>query len=234
LTKIKYTRGLVLTQDFFSMPSIQSANGDFELLSEVQANNYTEDRQWLSSVCMLSSDKIAIAWESDGQDGSGAGIYASVFNVTSYESITGEFQVNDHITGDQRLPSICALSKDIFAVTWRDNGIYTKVFNAKTGNNITSEFQAANDGTWPSSCALSNDIFAVTWQDHDRGGIYANVFNATIGKNITNDILVNVYIQPPHRPQEFPSICALSNNSFVVAWNSWDQIEGTIEPIGNN
>ena len=50
------------------------------------------------------------------------------------------------------------------------------------------------------------------------------IFNATTGKNITNDILVNAFTL---HHQEFPSICALPNNSFVVAWNSWGQ-DGSI------
>ncbi len=203
---------------------IHVSNGDIELLYEAQANNYTEDNQSNPSICTLSSDIIAIAWQSEDQDGDGYGIYASIFNSTTGKNITREFRVNDYTVGDQRIPSITALSDYTFAITWMDdsNGIYAKVFDANTGNNITTEFQVADDGVSPSICALIDDFFAVTWTDSDdyMGGIYAKVFNATMGKNITNDILVNAHTL---HTQEGPSISALSNNSFVVAWNSQHQ-----------
>ncbi len=203
---------------------IHVSNGDIELLYEAQANNYTDDRQRYPSICALSSDIIAIAWQSEDQDGSGAGIYASIFNATTGKNITREFRVNDYTVGDQRIPSITALSNYTFTIAWMDdsNGIYAKVFDANTGDNITTEFQVADDGVSPSISALPDDLFAVTWTDSDdyMGGIYAKVFNATMGKNITNDILVNAHTL---HTQEGPSISALSNNSFVIAWNSQHQ-----------
>ena len=212
-----------------------SSNEAFpRLLNETQVNYNTTDNQQNPSICALSSDTFAVAWQSNGQDGSFEGVYASVFDASTGNNITREFRVNDYTEFHQRYPSICALSSDTFAVAWSgfgqgdSSGVYASVFDAKTGNNITSEFQV-NDYTEnhqgsPSICALSSDTFAVAWesegQDSDGWEVYARVFDATTGNNITSEFRVNHYTPSD---QQNPSICALSSDTFAVAWTSWEQ-----------
>ena len=50
--------------------------------------------------------------------------------------------------------------------------------------------------------------------------MYASVFDATTGKNITREFRVNNYTLDG---QEYPSVCALSSETFAVAWQSWWQ-----------
>ena len=217
---------------------------------EVRVNNYTADGQSEPSICALSSELFAVAWTSDGQDGFGEGIYATVINATTGNNITREFRVNDYVTQDQDHPSICALSSSSFAAVWSsdnqdgsDRGIFATVIDATTGNNITREFQV-NDITlyiqsYPSICTLSSESFAVAWECWIPGvpdafpDIYATVVNASTGNNITREIQVNQYIT---HSQRWPSICALSNESFAVVWSgegqdsiSWDIYATIIE-----
>ena len=144
-----------------------------KIIDEKRVNAYTTNDQESSSICELSSDSVAVAWQSNGQDGDGYGIYARVFNITTGNNITAEFRVNEGTTYSQYNPSICALSNDTLAIAWRDTGqnppgdnVYARVFNATTGNNITAEFRVntytANDQYAASICALSSDAFAVT------------------------------------------------------------------------
>ena len=205
------------------------------ITAEFRANEYTTDQQYRPSICALSSDALAVAWMSNGQDSSGFGIYARVFNATTGNNITAEFQVNDYTISDQIEPSICALSSDLIAVGWTsdgqdgsDYGIYARVFNATTGNNITAEFlvneYTTNHQILGQISALSSDAIAVAWlsygQDGSGTGVYTRVFNTTTRNNITAEFRTNTYTA---NDQRNPSICALSNDSVAVAWQSYGQ-----------
>ena len=142
--------------------------------------------------------------------------------------------MNNYTTGYQGRPSVCALSSESFAVAWHGEGngdsigVYATVINATTGENLTAEFRV-NDYTSsnqeiPSTCALSNESFAVVWtsynQDGNGKGIYAKVINAITGDNLTTEFRVNDYTTSH---QESASPCALSSDSFAVAWQSYGQ-----------
>ena len=215
---------------------INSSNVNFEkILDDFLVNNETEFNQEYSSICALSNDTFAVAWESISQDGSNDGVFATVFNATTGKNITAEFQVNHYITNDQRRPTICSLTEDKVAIAWdsfnqdgSSSGVYARVFNATTGKNITSEFRINHETSdtqqYSSICALSEDTFSIAWQSNGQDGsgygIYARVFNATTGKNITAELQVNHYTT---NNQEYPSICALSNDTFAVAWQGEGQ-----------
>ena len=202
------------------------------MTAEFRVNSYITNDQDNPSVCALSSDTFAVAWESNLQDTNGVGVYGTVINATTGNILTAEFRINTYITNDQDNPSVCALSNDTFVVAWESNlqdtsgeGVYATIINATTGNNMTAEFQVnnyvTNSQARPSICALSSDTFAVAWdsnlQDTSGAGVYATIFNATTGNNMTAEFQVNKYIVSS---QDNPSICALSNISFAVAWES--------------
>ena len=214
-----------------------SSTEDFpRILDETQVNYYTINDQQNPSICGLSSDKFAVAWVDQFQDSGTYGVYARVFDAKTGNNKTREFRVNHYTTDAQSSPSICALSSDTFVVTWQsDNqdgpvgsGVYARVFDATTGNNITREFRVnhytPSFQSGPSICALSSDTFAAAWssagQDSATYGVYARVFDATTGNNITREFRVNHY--SPNN-QYSPSICALSSDTFAVAWSSMGQ-----------
>jgi hypothetical protein len=72
-----------------------SDNGN-NLTQEFQMNNYTSNGQLYSVVSVLSDDTFAAAWTSSFQDGSNLGVYATIFNATTTNNITTEFQVNEY------------------------------------------------------------------------------------------------------------------------------------------
>lgn len=85
-------------------------------------------------------------------------------------------------------------------------------------NNFTNENQRL-----PDIARLSNDTFVVAWTSHqDPGsseGIYATIFNTT-GHNITSEFRVNTELNDA---QLNPSIVGLTENLFVIAWESMNQ-----------
>ena len=104
-------------------PSLKTSSNKVivRILDETQVNYNFLDNQQNPSICALTNDTFAVAWESYGQDGSSWGIYASVFNATTGKNITSEFRVNQYTDKSQANPSICALSNDTFAVAWEIN-----------------------------------------------------------------------------------------------------------------
>jgi hypothetical protein len=48
--------------------------------SEFQVNTWTTDYQWYPSITSLSNGGFVVVWESDGQDGSGYGVYGRIFS----------------------------------------------------------------------------------------------------------------------------------------------------------
>ncbi|TFF98444.1 MAG: hypothetical protein EU541_06850 [Promethearchaeota archaeon] len=208
-------------------------------VEDFRLNNYTEDYQRYPSVCALTEDSFAAAWESNGPDDEGYEIYTSVFNANTGTNMTAEFRVTFNRTNGQRYPSVCALTEDSFAVAWESEGqdgdgrgIYASVINATTGTNMTAEFRVndytSNDQKDPSLTALSEDSFVAAWESGGQApgqesyfySSYGSVFNATSGTRITDEFRLNNYIG---FHQEDPSITALTEDSFAAAWESGGQ-----------
>ena len=200
-----------------------------KIIDDYLANNYTSDNQQNPSIYALSNTTIAVAWESYGQDGNEYGVYAKVFNAITGVNLTQEFQINYETNNYQQATSICALTKDTFAVAWdryiQDGsvyGVYGRVFNATTGSNITSEFLVNsylnNDQLNPSICALTKDLILITWNGEgttDSNGIYARFFKANTGKPSGAQFLVNKYTD---NSQQNPSVSTLAENKIVFSW----------------
>jgi methionine-rich copper-binding protein CopC len=116
--------------------AVFSATTGANLTAEFRVNTYTTNTQRSPAICALTADTFAVAWESVGQDGSGFGVYAAVFNATTGANLMAEFRVNTYTASDQENPAVSALTADTFAVTWQSNGqdgsgygVYAAVFD---------------------------------------------------------------------------------------------------------
>ncbi|TFG19321.1 MAG: hypothetical protein EU529_16505 [Promethearchaeota archaeon] len=216
-------------------PSLKTSSNKVivRILDETQVNYEITDEQQDPSICALSNETFAVAWESYEQDGWSWGVYASVFNATTGKNITSEFRVNQHTDKSQLNPSICALSNETFAVAWQsydqdyvnpNYGVYARVFDATTGQQITPEFQVndfeALDQEKPSICALSSNTLAIVWECYGQSGLYARLFDATTGNSITSEFKIGGGTRP--------SICALSNETFAAVWENSFEVHGKI------
>jgi Ca2+-binding RTX toxin-like protein len=102
--------------------------------SLLRVNTEQIDSQGQPSIAALSSGGFVVAWESDGHDGDGAGIYAQRFDVGG-NAVGDELRINSGTDGDQREPDVAATSDGGFVVTWKsnaldgsDSGVYAKRF----------------------------------------------------------------------------------------------------------
>jgi hypothetical protein len=120
-----------------------TANGT-KFLSEFRVNTYTINSQEYPSIVELSDGKFVITWQSNGQDGSGIGVYGQIFNINGTKFFS-EFQVNTFITNKQERSSVAGLADGKFVVTWQSEqdgdsyGIYGQMFSTRTSGSERTE-----------------------------------------------------------------------------------------------
>ncbi len=83
----------------------------------------------------------------------------------------------------------------------------------------------------PTVAVLKNGEFVVCWQsvgqDGSEGGIYAQLFDSA-GKQKRKEFIVNTVTE---QAQQFPSVASLKDGGFVVCWENWGTIEGSIYDV---
>ncbi len=197
---------------------------------DIRVNDYTSNDQDNVFICCLPNNDFVVAWISDQQDGAGDSVYIKIFNSLGVEK-TGEILVNNFYEHSQMNPFIRSFSDSSFVIAWQcfaqdgDGwGIFTKIFNS-TGLNTTNDIQAnTHYEDWqdrPSVCCFSDKSFMVTWNSRDitYTDVYASLFDSS-GHKLTGDIRINTYTQ---YYQDTTSVDCLSNDKFVIVWQSQDQ-----------
>jgi len=202
------------------------------ITGDIQVNTYTSGNQEFPDVCCLPDGSgFVVVWHSYGQDGSDAGVYAKIFNLTG-GNLTGDIQVNTYTSNDQAYPSVSCFPNGDFVVAWQSYGqesadsygVYAKIFDS-SGNNKTGEIHVNTytdyDQKFPSvSCFPDGSGFVVAWDSYSQDGVdtgvYVKIFDSS-GNNKTGEIQVNTYIM---NYQDRASVCCLPGGGFMVAWES--------------
>ena len=197
--------------------------------NDVQVNTFTTGDQRYPSVTALADGGFVVTWSSDGQDGSGYGIYGQRYAADG-TAVGSEFRVNTFTTSDQSYSSVTALADGGFVVTWSSYGqdgsgygIYGQRY-AADGTAVGSEFRVntftTNDQVYSSVTALADGGFVVTWssdgQDGSGYGIYGQRYAAD-GTPVGSEFRVNTYTT---NDQAYSSVTALADGGFVVTWSS--------------
>lgn len=199
---------------------------------EFQANSFTTGAQRYSAVTALNDGGFVITWQSEGQDGSGLGIYAQRYTATGNQ-FGAEFRVHSTTASDQRLPSITALNDGGFAVVWSSlnedgsgYGVYGQLWTSNgtpNGGQFRANNTAINDQLDSVVAALDGGGFVVAWasngQDGSGFGVYARRYSAA-GVALGSEFLVNTTTA---FEQRYPSITALNDGGFAITWSSLGQ-----------
>ena len=195
--------------------------------SEFRVNTTTADSQRAPSVASDANGRLAVVWESHGQDGDNAGVYARRYDSTG---IPGpEFRVNDYTTSFQDRPKVAMDATGNFVVVWESNEqigafqeIFARRYNAAGIAQGATEFRVntttAGSQTDPSVAMDATGNFVVVWRGPDGGsmGVHAQRFNAS-GVAQGAEFLVNSFTTGY---QDFPQVAMTTNGDFVVAWES--------------
>jgi hypothetical protein len=85
---------------------------------EFQVETYTTGFQGMPAIVVQPlTGSFVVTWESEGQDGSGRGIYAQRFGSDG-TPFNSEFRVNTYTTGSQSRPAIACDSAGCFFIAW--------------------------------------------------------------------------------------------------------------------
>jgi hypothetical protein len=82
-----------------------------------RVNTYTTDSQASPSVALDADGDFLIAWDSDGQDGAGPGIYAQQFDAGGVAK-GEEFRVNSHTPAHQAFPTVATDDDGDAVIVW--------------------------------------------------------------------------------------------------------------------
>lgn len=197
----------------------------------VNTNNVFNDQR-SPHVAGLANGGFVITWASFGQDTSGWGIYANLYaaNGTSLKT----FQANTYVLNDQMNPRVLALTTGDFIIAWQSyaqQGGSWQLYAQRYGLNGTAigfEFclnkNVAYAQSAVSTAALNNGEFVIVGHgygqdDNSNIGIYAQRFSAE-GDFLGSRFSANTYTLGL---QQTPRVAALTNNDFVIVWQSGGQ-----------
>jgi hypothetical protein len=203
---------------------------------EFLVNSYTPDAQERSSVATLADGGFVVGWQSQGEDGSGFGIFGQRYDASGKRS-GREFRLNTHFADDQTMPSLVGLGDGGFVAVWvsanqdgAGSGIYGQMF-AADGSRKNREFtvgtfldsRPARDETTPRVAALADGGFVVVWaangKDGSGSGIFGQRFDAA-GERVGTELGINTTVAGD---QVTPSVATLDDGGFIVAWASKSQ-----------
>ncbi|MBR1241576.1 VCBS repeat-containing protein [Bradyrhizobium sp. AUGA SZCCT0274] len=195
--------------------------------SEFLVNTTTASDQFEPTITALVDGRCVVAWTDDSPT-SGAAVRAQVFNADGTPS-GSEFLVNTVTTSLVR-PAIAALADGRFVIAWDDFDavvgyeVRAQVFDADgapSGSEFPVNTTTASQQVEPVVTALADGHFVVAWMDvSETGGdtsswaVRAQVFNAD-GAPSGSEFLVNTTTASF---QYLPTITALADGRFVVAW----------------
>ncbi|WP_298595776.1 hypothetical protein, partial [Zoogloea sp.] len=214
-----------------------SASGQL-LGGELKVNTFTSNDQGQPSIAAYGGGYV-VTWYSNGQDGSGYGVYAQRFDNAGTPVLTGgsnEFRVNTTTGGSQYEPDVAAATDGSFVVVWRSDGqdgsgssIQAQRYNAD-GSAAGGEFRVnsttANSQYEARVAALEGGGFVVVWrsdsQDGSGAGVYGQRYDAA-GAAAGGEFRVN---ESTAGGQYQPDVSALPGGGFAVTWYN-DNYDGS-------
>jgi hypothetical protein len=214
--------------------------------SEFRVNTTTAGDQTNPAVAMDSAGDFVIAWQSQGQDGSGWGIYAQRYDNAG-NPVGGEFRVNTTTALDQTNPSLAVSPGGSFLVAWQSatgssskSDILAQRYD-NAGNPVGGEFRVnsltSQDEQTPAVAAYGPGDYLIAWHSQNPGtqqnAIYAQRYNAA-GGALGGQTLVS----PSGATVQAPSVDTDAAGDSVIAWqgqdgSGWGAFAQRYDPSGN-
>jgi len=204
-----------------------SATGQ-PLSQELHINTYLPQAQWQPAAAFSADSNLWIAWESFGQDGSGAGLVARSLNSDG-AAVGGEIAVNEQREGDQSQVVLVASGADAMLAVWASHfqaadgstiaGLRARLLHtdaALAGVEIT--LSDVTGDRRPAICALPEGGFFLTWTrnvpNENRNALMAMPLDASglplsQAFELANDAT---------RDHVEPVVTATSDGNLAVAW----------------
>ena len=150
---------------------------------EFEVETYTTGFHGAPAIVVQPSGSYVVVWHSDGQDGSGLGIYGQRYG-SSGAPFGSEFRVNADTTGDQGYPSIGQDGVGCFFVAWTSadgsgNGIFGQAYPFGQPTEPQYRVNTFTTGSQQRPIAASNGdagTFVIAWESQDQDGSGYGIF----------------------------------------------------------
>jgi Ca2+-binding RTX toxin-like protein len=205
-------------------PDGGAAGGEFRI------NDTTRYDQSVAGVAGLGDGGFVAVWTSDGQDGSGDGVYARRYGANGVP-VTGELRVNTTTAGDQQAWDVDALADGGWLVAWdslarpdSDPLVRGQRYGAD-GGALGSELPLATDVNLPTAAGLADGGFVLVWHVIRSSGDF-EFSEAVFGQRFRPDgaQLGGRFQLTPYSDyfqQEAPSIAGLGDGGFAVLYTGY-------------
>jgi len=148
-------------------------------ITEFQVNSYESNDQVNAAAATFEDGGYVLVWQSEGQDGSGAGIFGQRYG-TDGELAGEEFQVNTETYGAQKKPGVATFLDGAFVVVWESSGqdgflegVFAQLYD-DDGSAAGDEFQVNAYVDFgqvnPTVETFTNGGFVVAWQSKGVDG----------------------------------------------------------------
>jgi hypothetical protein len=155
------------------------------LAVEFQVNTFTLNPQTYPSVSMASSGAFVVAWESQGQDGAGYGVFARRFNSAGAAQ-AAEFRANESTANTQNAAAAAMAADGSFLIVWRDAeldgngfGVFARSFDSAgtaQGGDLQVNTYVTNNQEAPAVATNGAGRFVVAWESYGQDGQMDGVF----------------------------------------------------------
>jgi len=169
-------------------------------------NSFIVGSQTDISLAGLTGGGWAAVWRSEGQDGSGTGVFGQIFDAAGAR-VGGEFRVNDQRVSTQSDPEVTALANGGFVVAFSDSngtdgsglGVFAQQYDA-TGARVDGPLQlnseTSNTQDQPAVAGLPGG-FVAAWSsatsgtagDGSSNGVFFQIFGNTAP--VVQEVLTN-------------------------------------------
>ena len=141
-------------------------------------NTTTGGFQLAPAIGMNASGAFVVAWTSDGQDGSGRGVYAQRYTAGGNKT-GGEFLVNTTTAGDQQFPTVAVDSAGAFVIAWESYdqdgsgwGVYAQEYTSAAAS-AGPESRVSTTTAGPQQAAagamVGNGDYTIVWSGSGTG-----------------------------------------------------------------
>ena len=203
--------------------SLSGGNGDFVVLNlgeiltrkfapereqgEFRVNEGVTNSHFNPTVVAANNGSYIVAWNRTSQGGGNLRVHSQIFNSQDQKQDTQE------LVGFGSNPTVTAAHDGTFYISHGSSISRVNQFGERIGPVIQV------DGVPEDMSPMPNGGLVAVWTDDDSNGsgVYAQIFDAS-GQPIFGKFLVNG--RHTFSSQENPSVLALLDNSFVVAWVS--------------
>ncbi len=193
-----------------------------------QVNTYTAGAQQLPRAAGAPGGPFLIVWQSDGQDGSGWGIFGQAFDADGNPA-GSELALNQATLGDQRNPDLAAAPDGTFTAVWEDASSVPSRVTARRfqpdgtplGDEFAVEPGGALDQRYPKVAHDGTGAFLVTWMERPTAEeMFAPRARGFLpgGEPDGPGIVVGGATSTIYYGTE---VAGLDGGSFVVLWQDW-------------